>query len=124
MVSSLSKFVALFNLGILQLQRRILVDNTLINKRILSLFVEKGYILSYSILNPHTIEIFYNFSYSRFKIVTFSKSTTNFISYHKLRSRVNSGRVLFISTSKGFMLSETALMNKIGGSVIFEIKFI
>jgi len=124
MVKSLNKFVSLFNSGILQTKRRIQVENTSVNRSILNLLLNRGYVLNYEILNSQIIEVYQNFTYSQFKLLAFGKSSNTFVSCHKLKSFVNSGRTFVVATSEGYMFSDLALINGFGGAIIFEVKFI
>lgn len=124
MVNSVASFVSTFNFGILNTKRRILVQNTHINRSLLTLFRDRGYVLNYGILSSTTVEVYQNFTLFPFKLKFFRKATTRFISYHQLKTFSNSGRVFVLSTGRGYMFSDLALVYGIGGTVVFEVKFI
>jgi len=124
MVKSSDKFVSVFNAGLQQAKRRVQVENTTVNRSVLNLLFKRGYILNYGVLSSRFIEVYQNFAYSRFKLKIFPKSANNFVSNKKLQSLVNSGRVLVVSTPLGYIFSDIALINGLGGALIFEVKFI
>lgn len=123
MVNSVASFISIFNFGILNTKRRLLVQNTHINRSLLALLRENGYVLNYGILNNNHIEVYQNFALFPFKLKIFRKATTRFISHHQLKTFSNSGRVFVLSTGRGYMFSNLALIYGIGGTVIFEVKF-
>ena len=108
----------------LNAKRRILVQNTHVSRSLLALLYERGYVLSYGVLNGTYIEVYQNFTLFPFKLKIFQKSTTHFISYHELKAFANGGRTFVLSTGRGYMFSDLALINGIGGTIVFEVKFI
>lgn len=124
MVKSISSFISAFNFGILNAKRRTTVPNTFSNRTILVLLYERGYVLSYSVTNNVSIEIYQNFTIFPFKLKAFRRATTRFISNHELKALANSGRIFVLSTGSGYIFSDLALINGVGGTVVFEVKFI
>jgi ribosomal protein S8 len=125
MVNAASKFVSLFNFGVLTSKRIANVSNSAFSNSILNLLKSQGYILSYARSpNDSAINVYYNFSCLKFKLILPPRTTRRFISHDKLRTFANAGRVFIIATNSGYMFSDFALINNLGGFSVLELKFI
>lgn len=123
MVSFFEHFVSAFNFGLSTSKRSVLITNSTLNHQLLCLLKETGHISSFFVVNPSFIRVYYNFAVSKFKLVSFPKTTNRFYSYAQLRSASNAGRSFIVSTSHGYMPSNLALLNHLGGRVVFEFVY-
>lgn len=123
--SSFNNLISILNFGISTSKRTVFVPNSSFNIKILDLLRTAGYILSYSVnLGDNKISVYYNFSCSKTRLFLPAKNNRKHLSYDKLRAFSNSGRVFILSTNCGYMFSDFALLNKIGGSIVLELRFL
>ena len=129
---SFSNLIANINLGYKILLPSIIVYNTTLTQRVLSLLLKLGYIYSFVVLNSKQVQIFlkyneYNSPALR-SIQRISKPGNRiFLSYKNLKNFTknsnlnNNYQVGVFSTSKGILTGFEALELKVGGELLFLV---
>jgi len=129
---SFSNLIANINLGYKILLPSVVVYNTTLTRRVLSLLLKLGYIYSFIVLNSKQVQIFLKYNeYSNpalRSIQRISKPGNRiFLSYKHLKNFAknsnlnNNYQIAVFSTSKGILTGFEALELKVGGELLFLI---
>jgi len=116
--------IGLINKGIIEKKKYVKIPYTLTSLKIIKLFYNKGYIFNYEILY-NIIQIELNIYENTFVLNNFhfykSFQLKRHIT-HKQHKRLFfiKNKKLLLSTSKGLLLSETALKYNIGGCILVD----
>jgi ribosomal protein S8 len=120
--NSAAIFSSIYNQGLRSRFREISVPNTFFCRSILFLLKREGFVLSYKITSSRNISVIQNHSGSTFSMFVPFSTRYKFLSYHKLKSAVNAGRFFILLTPSGYIFSTFAIINKLGGALVYELK--
>lgn len=120
--SVISVFAARFNQAVSNRKRTFIVPVCTFSSSILGLFFKSGYVSHYSYIDTRTYLVYLNLRAINFQLQPVPK----FAQFPRLSSRnfrrlSTSGISFIVNTFTGMGFVDTALISKLGGSVIFKL---
>jgi ribosomal protein S8 len=125
MICSINDLIARLNNGLTRKLTVIFVLNTKKTKQILNLLCDNGFIYNYIVINKKYCKVFLKyknrFTFSKYKCIS-KPSWQKYYSLNIIKKLYAKYSFTAISTNKGLVSLDTAILKKLGGEVWFIIE--